>query len=399
MKKRIFSLFLAVFLPVLFVFPSIISHAETTVDYIRDEIDFLTDDEENMLETEATRIAEEIGSGLYIVMVNDETQIDLVEGVKNYSEQNNIPSGTSAITLYLNIASANFISYYDENYISSEEVTIIEDDLLLLWSDGYYFNGSIHFLQTAERLILENQATTAEVNTTTATDGIEVSYVMDTAGLFTPEEVAKFEATISEFVEEENFGIYILTVDNFKDLYGMSDPWDTVTQFYRDKDLGVGEGRDGYILMLSMDDRDYANATYGDRGNSIFNSSAHDSVVDSALDDFSYNDWYRGFSDYIDSVMYEVGPGGEIFTVIMIVAGSFAVALLIGFTFKGQLKSVAKKHAASEYVPHGGVDMISSRDIFTHTTETRTKIVKSSGGSGSGSGRSGGGFSGGSGKF
>ncbi len=402
MKNRIFNLILALLLPVFLISTPVLADSVEVGGYIRDHSDIITDEVEVQLESKVEELYKESGVPVYLITSDDADEVDVSDGAYAYADNNSIIIDETAYIVYFNTETWNFMTIYNDKYISLDEVNAIEAELINLWSDVRYDDGAGYFIDTVSSVIRgdANLGGAGSAEQEGAKPEIQPGFVMDTAGILTAEEVAALEAEIAEFAEEEDFGIYILTVDNYLDLYGNSDQWITANEFYLEYNLGLGEGKDGFLLMLSMDARDYADTVYGVRANSIFDDDAKDEVIDAVLEHLSYNDWYGGFDDFVDDVKYEVGPLGEITMVIIITLGSFGIAMIVAFSYKRQLKSVKKQAAAAHYVPESGVDMKIATDNFTHTTETRTKIVKSSGGgSGSGSGRSGGGFSGGSGKF
>ena len=86
--------------------------------------------------------------------------------------------------------------------------------------------------------------------------------------------------------------------------------------------------------------------------------------------------------------------------ILAVVAGSCVIALVVCLILRAKMKSVHKGVDANVYATGGGLTLTDSYDHYSHTTESRTKIVdESSGGGGSTSSCSGGGGSGRSGKF
>ena len=89
--------------------------------------------------------------------------------------------------------------------------------------------------------------------------------------------------------------------------------------------------------------------------------------------------------------------------ILAVVAGSCVIALVVCLILRAKMKSVHKGVDANVYATGGGLTLTDSYDHYSHTTESRTKIVdESSGGGGGGvstSSCSGGGGSGRSGKF
>ena len=231
------------------------------------------------------------------------------------------------------------------------------------------------------------------------TDG----YVTDDAGILTDAEIQKLEQEAKAVSQKHDFGVYLITVEDFSAFTNSSDIFDGATALYKKYDLGVGAERKGVLLLLSMDDRDFSLVTYSDYGNYVFDQSTREEMTDAFLDDFGYDDWYAGFADYIaecDTVL-EGGPGkvqsgialriGMIFLIPLIVA--FIVITILG----NKMRSVARAVEAAEYAD-GGLELTDSYDQFTHATEVRRKRKEESSGSGTRS-KSSGGFGGTSGKF
>jgi len=230
-----------------------------------------------------------------------------------------------------------------------------------------------------------------------------VGYVADDAGILTDAEIQKLEQEAKAVSQEHDFGVYLITVEDFRAFTNSSDVFDGATALYKKYDLGVGAERKGVLLLLSMSDRDFSLITYSDYGNYVFDQSTREEMTDAFLDDFGFDDWYAGFADYIaecDAVL-EGGPGkvqsgisiriGMIFLIPLIVA--FVVILILS----GKMKSVAKAVGAAEYAGDG-LELTDSYDQFTHATEVRRKRKEESSGSGTRS-KSSGGFGGTSGKF
>ncbi len=241
----------------------------------------------------------------------------------------------------------------------------------------------------------------------------QLSHVTDTAGLLDSTEVAELEAKAQAIEDTYDFGVYIVTVDDYTD-FSRTSVFDAATSIYKGYSLGVGDGDDGLMLLMSMYDRDYSLITYGDFGNYAFNDEARESLTDYFLDDFSDDDWFWGFNDYLDvAALYtESARAGapytsdnvimtedEISTSIFLgFAAMFILPLIIAFVVvaykSSKMKSVAAATQASEYAV-GGLVLTDQRDDFTHTTRVVTRVQTNNSPTVSHSG----GFSGTSGKF
>ena len=241
--------------------------------------------------------------------------------------------------------------------------------------------------------------------------------ITDTVGLLTSDEDLTLEARAEEISAQYGVGIYLLILEDYSEYY--DDPYETAYELYHQNTLGMGEDRDGVILLMSMSDRKYATFFYGPKAEYAFDAYGQELMEEEFLDDFRDDDWYDGFSDYLEVCAEyleraEAGDpvrgdyssaggsdGSGIGTTILICLGiSAVIAMIVCLILRGKMKSVRKGTHADAYVT-GSLNLTASRDQYTHTTETRTKIEHESSDSGGGgsSACSGGGGSGRSGSF
>ena len=241
--------------------------------------------------------------------------------------------------------------------------------------------------------------------------------ITDTVGLLTSDEDQSLEARAEEISAQYGVGIYLLILEDYSEYY--DDPYETAYELYHQNTLGMGEDRDGVILLMSMSDRKYATFFYGPKAEYAFDAYGQELMEEEFLDDFRDDDWYDGFEDYLevcdeylaraeagDPVRGDYSSAGGssvsgIGTTILICLGiSAVIAMIVCLILRGKMKSVRKGTHADAYVT-GSLNLTASRDQYTHTTVTRTKIEHESSDSGGGgsSACSGGGGSGRSGSF
>ncbi len=231
----------------------------------------------------------------------------------------------------------------------------------------------------------------------------QLDYVVDAAGLLNEAEWTRLEQMAQIVSSEYTIGVYIVTVDDYRN-YGSGDVFETTYEIYHTYTMGEGENRDGIILLLSMEDRDYAMFCYGERSEYAFNEYGQAELEKVFLDNFSENDWYGGFTDYIRACASYLqaaaagqpvrrSPAGPIKFVTCLAL--FIALLAVGFIWS-RMNNTGKQKTANAYISDE-LNLTGKTDTFTYRTETRRKIESSSGG-GSRS-RFGGGGSGRSGKF
>lgn len=211
--------------------------------------------------------------------------------------------------------------------------------------------------------------------------------------------------------QAQSCGIYVVIVDRWQD-YGGYDVLDCARTLYDSYDMGYGSDNDGLLLLLSMDERDYALFTIGSYAESVFSDYALQVLESEFLDDLANNDWAGGIADYIRTSEYILQGGISaddyisypddswepettisltgLFVIIFIPCG---IALIVCLILKAQLKSVHKP-SADAYISPDGLNLRIREDRFLYNTVTRRRIdTSSSSGRSSGGSRSGGGGS------
>ena len=95
-------------------------------------------------------------------------------------------------------------------------------------------------------------------------ESAEMNYIFDLSDQLTAEEWQEAEARAANISQRHNCGVYVVFVDNFKKYGDGDDVYKTTYELYHANELGMGEGRDGIIILLSMAERDYAMFVYGE---------------------------------------------------------------------------------------------------------------------------------------
>ena len=239
-------------------------------------------------------------------------------------------------------------------------------------------------------------------------ESAEMNYIFDLSDQLTAEEWQEAETRAADISQRHNCGVYVVFVDNFKKYGDGDDVYKTTYELYHANELGMGEGRDGIIILLSMAERDYAMFVYGTYAETAFNSYGQEKLEKAFLGNFKEDDWYGGVSNYLstcDEYLTRADAGKPVreSPALLIAIAVVASCLLSGaicLFLKRSMKTVHQKVEANEYVAPGGLQLSKQYDRYTHTTEVRSKISSSDDSSSSGtSSCSGGGGSGRSGKF
>jgi len=263
------------------------------------------------------------------------------------------------------------------------------------------------------------------------TEFMSTDCVYDYAGLLSESELKQLEEKAEYVSQKYEFGVYIYIVNDYTDIYDGGDVFYACEYVYEGQDFGYGSGRDGIMLFMSMDERDYATyRTYG-KGYYAFTEYGLYELEEYFLEPFYSNDWYGGFDKYVDGCQKllqmaadgnplddssfdpgEYDPdndndyqGDDSSVYVFAGIGACIISLLVCLVLLSKMKTANQKTQANDYIVRNGIRMYSTRDIYTHSTQSRTRIhTESSNSRGSGGGHSfsvhsGGGGGGHSGKF
>lgn len=210
------------------------------------------------------------------------------------------------------------------------------------------------------------------------------SYIWDEAGLLTEEGRAELNETAREISERTGCGVYFLSIPDYT-VYGKGTIGETADWLYSEKGLGVGNNKDGVLLVLSMADRDYSLIPHGFGGTAI-TVTGLDYITESFRDSLHDNNWYHGVYDYLNATdtLLTRARKGDIYDRDKVSSGSqwtwslvigLSLALIVCITQQAAMKKkVREQTQALGYLKKGSVNITRRSDRYTHTTETRVKI-------------------------
>ena len=222
------------------------------------------------------------------------------------------------------------------------------------------------------------------------------TYIMeDDAPLFDAAVAAEMEQACTEAAELYGCGIYTVILDDFTGYDSAA--YEAAKVIYRERNLGVGENKNGILLMLSMSERDYALIAYGDIANSVFTDDVQEKIKESFLDDLGKDNWDSGLKDYVASSIHVLenydGTAGKAFPgyykdgvyyppvdltfqevlrqywlLILAVSCVFAVKMRprMKIWIEAGMYTAAEHMRAEEYVPENGLQVTKREDSFSH---------------------------------
>ena len=233
--------------------------------------------------------------------------------------------------------------------------------------------------------------------------------VYDSEEFLIDEEYWALEDYAQEISAQRQCAVYFLIVEDYRN-YGDGDIFNVARQIFLDNDFGMGEGKDGVMLILSMAERDYSLIVHG-FGETALTDYGREYICEHFLDDFAKDDWFHGGYDYLaytDDLLVQAREGniydrnnwitGGVLWVCSLILG-VVISLIVCLIQRAMMrKKVHQQTNALDYV-HGEVQITRRRDVYSHTTEVRHKIEKKDSGSSGSHSHSSDGFSGTSGKF
>ncbi len=232
----------------------------------------------------------------------------------------------------------------------------------------------------------------------------DLDLVCDTCGLLTEEQAGELNARAEEYSREYACDIIVIVVPD-TDFYDV----ETFTEgVYHKYNFGWGTDRSGVILLLSMEERDYDLAAYG-YGNTAFTDFGKQQLMKDVKSYLKKNDWYGGFSKYLDLCAdylrraREGKPVDRGFfrlsapVIIWALVAGLIFALIVTAVLKARMKSAVLQTKADNYLS-GDLRLDYEDDRFLKKDVVRVRRNEGSGGHGGTSVRSSG-FSHHSGKF
>lgn len=251
----------------------------------------------------------------------------------------------------------------------------------------------------------------------------DMEYAVDSAEVLTTDELEILKSKLAQISDENNIDVGVVTVDY---LDGKS-AQEFANDLFEQNKFGKGENRDGILLLVATEDREWAMSTHGS-AKEAFNEEGLDFLSGEFLQYLAEDDYYSAFEnfannarelgamyvlgdpygeeEYIDDENYPVdeniveeekGINNEVWIPLSIVMGC-AISLVIMMMYKSQLKSVKSESRADDYLMD--MKLVKSQDIFLYRTVTRTMRPKNENNSSDfSSGGGGGDYGGSSGSF
>lgn len=402
MKKRISAL---LFMLIFCISLSIPAFAAET-NYIIDETGTLTDDELAEANEYADYLADMVGIDFIYAYTYD-------EDIEAYAKQLSLGKRQDQVLMIENDDVWNvYLRGTPENIIDDEDMKALRE---AFDNEGNYDEAISAYMYAAAQLIQPDSTLSSGAESTIIPDTRK--RVVDMAELLSDSDKTALLSKLDEISERQKLDIVVLTVNT---LDGKT-PRDYADDFYDYNGYGFGENKDGILLLVSMEDRDWWISTTG-YGITALTDAGIEYISKKFLSDLSDGDYAQAFTTYAElcdqfitqaktGEPYDIGNmPKEPFNVAWNILVAFVIGLVVAFVvtniMKKQLKTVQLKSEANNYVKSNSMIVTENRDLFLYNQVSRRARPKetdnrsgSSGGSSTHTSSSGSSHGGGGGKF
>lgn len=219
-----------------------------------------------------------------------------------------------------------------------------------------------------------------------AADGL--TRLEDMADLLSDDEEEELLAKLDEISGRQQVDVVVVTVNSLEGKSAMA----YADDFYDYNGYGFGEDRDGILLLVSMEERDWHISTAG-WAITAFTDAGQEYMSEQFLGylgDGDYAEAFHTFADLCDDYITQAASG-EPYDVdhlpeapfsaggclIMAFGAAFLVSLIATGIMKGQLKTVRSQREADNYIRQGSMQLTKRSDRFLYRhVDRRRKAEK-----------------------
>ena len=223
----------------------------------------------------------------------------------------------------------------------------------------------------------------------------ELPRLVDDADLLTNEEEAALLEKLDEMSERQSCDVVIVTVNSLEGKTSV----EYADDFYDYNGYGIGDDYDGLLLLVSIQDRDWAISTSG-FGITAFTDAGLNYISEKflpLLSDGKYSKAFTKFADLCDDFITEAKTGepynenhlpnepvGFFWIIVDLVVG-LGIGYVIAFRKRQKLISVRKKVEAEDYTVPGSFVLDVNMDTFVRRFVTSKSAPSTESDSNSGS--------------
>lgn len=220
--------------------------------------------------------------------------------------------------------------------------------------------------------------------------------LMDMADLLSDDEESDLSSLLDEISKRQQVDIVVVTVDSMEGASAVV----YADDYYDYNGYGYGDERDGILLLISMDERDWHISTHGFAITAL-TDAGQEYISEIFLNDLSMGDYAAAFTRFAglcDDFITQARTGepydtdhlpNEPFEPLLSLVTAFAIAFIIALIstgiMKGQLKTVRSQTAADNYTKQDSMKLTKKSDLFLYKKVDRLEKTESSSSSSSSS--------------
>ena len=212
--------------------------------------------------------------------------------------------------------------------------------------------------------------------------------LVDDADLLSDEEEVNLQDKLDEISERQRVDIVVVTVDSLEGESAM----EYADDFYDYYGYGFGDTKDGILLLLSMEERDWYISTKG-YGITVATDAGITYIYEKCRDDLREGNYavaFTAFAELCDDfitqadtgVPYDVNnlpqkPFGVFFNLVIALVIGFVISLIVTGAMRSELKTVRSQLAANSYIREGSINLTKESDLFLYRHVDRREKPKS----------------------
>ncbi len=214
--------------------------------------------------------------------------------------------------------------------------------------------------------------------------------LVDGADLLTADEESVLLGKLDQISETHQCDVVVVTTDSLEGK-GSTQYAD---DFFDYNGYGMGSDDAGILLLISMENRDWAMSTHG-FGITAFTDAGLDYLENQFLSDLSngyYADSFTAYANTCDEMLRQARNGNpydygnmpkEPYSIMWIpisLIGGIILSFIVVGVMKSELKSVRHQAAANNYVKEGSLHISESKDTYLYRKVDKREKPQSNGG-------------------
>lgn len=214
--------------------------------------------------------------------------------------------------------------------------------------------------------------------------------LVDNANILQASEKTTLTNRLNEISQRQNVDVVVVTVNSI----GSKDMHTFATDFYVNNHYGMGSNDDGVLLLINMKDRKFQIVAHG-YGSVAFTNAGMDYVIDQLGTKFKKKNYSGAINDFAtlsDNFISKAKSGAaydkhnlpkKAFdfgkNILISLGAGAAVAAIVLFILYKQMKNVAMKATADDYLKKDSLKVTQSRDVYLYTHTDRRAKPKNNG--------------------